>query len=141
MPPLDFRKAPRARNGVQDPTDPDDDAPPPQSPLAPADSVAGRSLVIVIAIMTFLAALSAGAALLVADASADWRKEVAREASVQIRPTPGRDLEADVRKAAALLAATPGVREALVYTKAESEALLAPGSDTASTSPNCRRRA
>jgi cell division transport system permease protein len=125
MLPLGFRKALRA-HGVQDPAGPCDDAPPPQSPLAPADSVAGRSLVIVIAIMTFLAALSAGAALLVADASADWRKEIAREASVQIRPTPGRDVEADVRKAAAILAATPGVREALVYTKAESEALLAP---------------
>jgi len=125
MPPLDFLKALRARIGVQDPTGRDDEAPP-QSPLAPADSVAGRSLVIVIAIMTFLAALSAGAALLVADASADWRKEVAREASVQIRPTPGRNLEADLRKAAEILEATPGVREALVYTKAESEALLAP---------------
>lgn len=113
-------------NRVSKPAEADDDAPPPQSPLAPADSVAGRSLVIVIAIMTFLAALAAGAALLVADASADWRKQIAREASVQIRAAPGRDLEADVRKAAEIVEAAPGVREARVYSKAESEALLAP---------------
>ena len=33
-----------------------------KTPLVPANSVAGRSLVMVIAIMTFLAALTAGAA-------------------------------------------------------------------------------
>jgi len=101
-------------------------APPRAAPLAPADSIAGRSLLIVIAIMTFLAALAAGAALLVADASNDWSNEVAREASVQIRAQPGRDLEADVRKAAQIVDATPGVRETRVFSKAESEALLAP---------------
>lgn len=97
-----------------------------QTPLVPTWSIAGRSLVIVIAIMTFLAALAAGAALLVADASVDWRREVAREASVQIRPMPGRDLEADVSRATAILVASEGVRDVRVYSKAESEALLAP---------------
>ncbi len=104
----------------------DEDTPPREQPLAPTDSVAGRSVVIVIAIMTFLAALAAGAALLVADASVDWRKDVSREASVQVRSLPGRDIDADVRAAAKIVEATPGVREARIYTKAESEALLAP---------------
>lgn len=99
---------------------------PAQSALVPADSVAGRSLVIVIAIMTFLAALAANAALLVADASVEWRGEVAREATVQVRPVTGRDIEADLDKAAALMRQTAGVRETQIYTKAESEALLAP---------------
>lgn len=96
------------------------------TPLVPTSSIAGRSLVIVIAIMTFLAALAAGAALLVADASVDWRREVAREASVQIRPMPGRDVETDVNRATSILVATEGVRDVRVYSKAESEALLAP---------------
>jgi cell division transport system permease protein len=102
------------------------DAPPPPKPLAPTDSVAGRSLVVVIAIMTFLAALAAGAALLVADASADWRKDVAREMSVQIKSMQGRVLEADVESAARVVGAAAGVKEVRIYTKAESEALLAP---------------
>lgn len=103
-----------------------EEAPPPQQPLAPTDSVAGRSLVIVIAITTFLAALAAGAALLVADASADWRKELAREITVQVRPVEGRDLEADVQAVTRTVQTASGVREARPYTKEESEALLAP---------------
>jgi cell division transport system permease protein len=102
------------------------DGPKVDTPLVPTASIAGRALVSVIAIMTFLAALAAGAALLVADASLDWRKDVAREASVQLRPLPGRDIEADVRRAAEILRATEGVREAQVYSREESEALLAP---------------
>jgi cell division transport system permease protein len=97
-----------------------------RSPLVPTDSVAGRSLVIVIAIMTFLAALAASAALLVAQASVEWRAEASSEASVQVRPTPGRDMDADLKAAADMLRETPGVRDAQIYTKAESEALLAP---------------
>jgi cell division transport system permease protein len=103
-----------------------DDAPAVETPLVPTASIAGRSLVSVISIMTFLAALAAGAALLVADASLDWRKEVAREASVQLRPLPGRDIDSDVRKAAEILRATEGVGEARVYSREESEALLSP---------------
>ncbi len=97
-----------------------------RSPLVPTDSVAGRSLVIVIAIMTFLAALAASAALLVSQASVEWRAEASSEASLQLRPTPGRDMEADLKTAAEILRNTPGVREAQIYTKAESEALLSP---------------
>ena len=65
---------------------------------------------------------------MVADASADWRKDVAREVSVQVRSTPGRDLEADVADAAEMARSTPGKEcDVRVYTKAEfSEALLAP---------------
>lgn len=102
------------------------EAPLAPTPLVPTSSIAGSSLVIVIAIMTFLAALAAGAALLVADASVDWRHEVAREISVQIRPLAGRDIEADVSKATAILVAAEGIRDVRVYSKAESEALLAP---------------
>jgi cell division transport system permease protein len=104
----------------------EEEAPALAAPLVPADSVAGRSLVIVIAIMTFLAALAAAAALLVAQASVEWRAEASSEASVQLRPTPGRDMEADLTRAAEILQKTPGVREAQIYTKAESEQLLAP---------------
>jgi cell division transport system permease protein len=95
-------------------------------PLVPAASIAGRALVTVISIMTFLAALTAGAAQLVAEASSGWRSSVAREVTIQIRPSPGRDIEADLGKAAALARATSGVADIRVYTKAESERLLEP---------------
>ncbi len=109
-------------------SDVDEDAEeiPAPSALVPADSVVGRSLVIVIAIMTFLAALAANVAILVADASVEWRSDVAREATVQVRPVPGRNVEADVKDAAEAMRRTPGVREARIYAKSESEALLTP---------------
>ncbi|MBI1868950.1 MAG: ABC transporter permease [Methylocystis sp.] len=102
------------------------DEAPGETPLVPTSSIAGRSLVTVIAIMTFLAALAADAALLVADASSDWSSEIAREASVQVRVVSGRDIEADVRKAAGVLVAAEGVADVRVYSKAQSDTLLAP---------------
>ncbi len=73
-------------------------------PLVPAASIAGRALVTVIAIMTFLASLAAGAAVLVAGTSRDWQGSVAREATVQVLPAPGRDVDADVARATAIAA-------------------------------------
>ncbi len=94
--------------------------------LVPAASIAGRALVTVVAIMTFLAALTAGAAILIADASSAWQSEVAREMTVQIRPAKGRDIDADAEKAADIARKAPGVALARPSTKAESEALLQP---------------
>lgn len=96
------------------------------APLVPADTTAGRALVIVIAIMTFLAALTAGAVVLLSDASAEWRGEAATEAAIQLRTVAGRDIETDLKTAADIAAGTAGVRETRIYSKAESEALLAP---------------
>jgi len=95
-------------------------------PLVPADSIAGRALVIVIAIMTFLACLTAGGAILVADAAQGWRSEVSRDVTIQIKPATGRDLDAEAAKAVAAAQGAPNVIEARAYTKQESEKLLEP---------------
>jgi cell division transport system permease protein len=95
-------------------------------PLVPASSIAGRALITVIAIMTYLAALAAGAAFLIAGASEGWRSSISREMTVQVRPAPGRDLEADAGKAAEIARSAPGVAEVRVFSKAESEHLLEP---------------
>ena len=95
-------------------------------PLVPADTIAGRALVTVIAIMTFLAALAAGFALLTAGAASDWQSDVAREMTIQVRPMEGRNLDAATREAAALAKAAPGVAGVDAYSKTESEKLLQP---------------
>src|SRR5262249_60106311 len=92
----------------------------------PGDSIAGRSLTAVVAIMTFLAAMATGAAMLVADAASDWQSEVAREVTIQVRPVAGRDLEADVNAAAAIARATAGVADIRVFSRQESAALVEP---------------
>lgn len=94
--------------------------------IVPKSSIAGRSLAAVVAIMTFLAALTAGTVMLVVGAASDWRSDIAREVTIQIRPTPGRDLEADVRKAVEITRATPGIADVRAYTKEESARLVQP---------------
>jgi cell division transport system permease protein len=76
--------------------------------------------------MTCLACLTAGAALLVADASQAWRSDVLREATIQVKPRPGDDVESFVAKAVAIAAKTPGVESARALSQAESEKLLEP---------------
>ena len=98
----------------------------PDMPLVPKTSIAGRALVTVIAIMTFLAALTAGAALLIANASDGWRESVSREITIQVRPAPGRDLEAEARKAGDIARAAQGIAEVRVFTQDESARLLEP---------------
>ena len=95
-------------------------------PLVPAASIAGRALVTVVAIMTFLAALTAGVAILIADASHDWQDDVSHEMTIQVRPTPGHDLDAETNAAAAIARKAQGIATVEPYSKAESEKLLQP---------------
>ena len=95
-------------------------------PLVPISSIAGRALVTVIAIMTFLGSLTAGSAVLIGSASRDWRHAVAREMTIQVRPITGRDIEGEVAKAAALARGAPGVESVAVFDRAEGERLLEP---------------
>jgi cell division transport system permease protein len=95
-------------------------------PLIPSHSIAGRALVVVIAIMTFLACLTAGGAILVAEAAQGWRADVSRDITIQIKPRPGDDADALVAAAADIAAHAPGVADVHAYSKPESEKLLAP---------------
>jgi cell division transport system permease protein len=102
------------------------DLPRASAPIVPADTVAGRALLAVIAIMTFLAALTFGAAVLMRSAANEWQSAVAREITIQIKPADGRDVEADVQRAAAIAKAFPGIAEVRPYSRAESARLLEP---------------
>src|SRR5690242_20153039 len=78
-----------------------------ETPIVPKRSIAGRALVAVVAIMTFLASLTTGAVMLVRASAAEWQSEVAREVTIQVRPQQGRDLDVDVRRAAEIARAYP----------------------------------
>ncbi len=94
--------------------------------IVPADSIAGRALVAVIAIMTFLAALTLGCVVLVRGAAGEWQAAVAREVTIQIRPAPGRDIETEIRKAVDIVSAAPGIAGVRPYSREESARLLEP---------------
>jgi cell division transport system permease protein len=97
-----------------------------RTPIVPRNSIAGRSLVAVVAIMTFLASMTTGAVVLVRTAASDWQAEVAREITIQVKPQTGRDIETEVRKAEDIARAAPSVAEVRSYTKEESSRLLEP---------------
>ena len=97
-----------------------------RAPIVPGNSISGRALVAVVAIMTFLASMTTGAVVLVRAAASDWQAEVAREITIQVRPQSGREIEAEVRKAADIARAAPSVAEVRPYTKEESNRLLEP---------------
>ena len=102
------------------------DFPRDETPIVPRNSIAGRALVAVVAIMTFLASLTTGAVMLILASAAEWQSDVAREMTIQVRPAPGRDLDAEVAKAVEIARAAPGITDVRPYTAAESARLLEP---------------
>ncbi len=97
-----------------------------ETPIVPRNSIAGRALIAVVAIMTFLASLTTGAVMLVLASAAEWQSDVAREMTIQIRPTSGRDLDAEVKQAVEIARTAPGIAAVRPYTAAESARLLEP---------------
>ena len=96
------------------------------TPLVPRNSISGRALVAVVAIMTFLVSLTTGAAILVTKAAGEWQSDIAREVTIQIMPASGRDLDASVNRAASIARAVAGIVEVRPYSKEESTKLLEP---------------
>jgi cell division transport system permease protein len=94
--------------------------------IVPRDSIAASALAAVVAIMTFLAAVTSGGVAMVIGSANEWQAEVAREMTIQIRPTPGHDIEAEIGRAQALALAAPGVIEARAFSREESDRLLEP---------------
>ena len=76
--------------------------------------------------MTYLASMTTGAVLLVRASAAEWQSDVSSELTIQLRPSPGRDIERDVRSVTEAVRAQPGILEVRPFSKAESARLLEP---------------
>jgi len=96
------------------------------SPIVPRASIAGRALVAVVAIMTFLASITTGAVLLVSASAAEWQSDVASEITIQVRPAAGRDLDRDSAAVVEAMRSQPGIVEVRPFTKEQSSKLLEP---------------
>ena len=94
--------------------------------IVPERSVSGRTLVLLIAIMTFLSGVTLGGVVLVQKSAIAWSSDVGREMTIQIRPVEGEVMESNLRTAVALAEATPGVAAARALTLEESQKLLEP---------------
>jgi cell division transport system permease protein len=96
------------------------------SPIVPRATIAGRALVAVVAIMTFLASITTGGVLLVQAAAAEWQSDISSEITLQVRPAVGRDLERDVRAVVEATRVSPGILDVRPYSDQESGKLLEP---------------
>jgi cell division transport system permease protein len=94
--------------------------------IVPEGSVASNSMIFVIAIMTFLSCLTLGAVTLVRDTAAIWQNQIAREATIQIKPAEGLDIDAALETARRMAASMAGVRNATVMDRAATARLLEP---------------
>ncbi|MDQ8730577.1 ABC transporter permease [Bradyrhizobium sp. LHD-71] len=96
------------------------------SPIVPRSTISGRALIVVVAIMTFLASITTGAVLLVRASAAEWQSDISSEMTIQVRPAQGRDLERDVRAVVEALRVTPGILDVRAFSDQESGRLLEP---------------
>lgn len=96
------------------------------APIVPERSVSGRTLVLLIAIMTFLSGVTLGGVVLVQKSAIAWSSDVGREVTIQIRPVAGEVMESNLRTAVSLAQATAGVASAHALTLEESQNLLKP---------------
>lgn len=99
---------------------------PRMAPIVPERSVAGRTLMFLIAIMTFLSGVTLGGVVLVQKSAIAWSSDVGREVTIQIKPMEGEVMESNLRLAVSLAEATPGVASARALTLEESQNLLKP---------------
>jgi cell division transport system permease protein len=97
-----------------------------ETAIVPRDSSAANALAAVVAIMAFLAAAASGGVAMMIGSAAEWQSEIAREMTIQVRPVTGRDIEADVARAAEIARTGPGIEDVRIYSRQESERLLEP---------------
>ncbi len=96
------------------------------APIVPERSVAGRTLLLLINIMSFLSAVTLGGVVLVQKSAIAWSADVGREVTIQIRPVEGEVMDSNLRTAVSLAQSTPGVASARALTIEESQQLLEP---------------
>ena len=96
------------------------------TPIVPRATVAGRALVAVVAIMTFLASLTVGTVMAVRGTAHTWRSDVSREVTIQIRAGDAAAVDAQVQMASDIASQTPGVAGTHVLTGEETSRLLEP---------------
>ncbi len=97
------------------------------SPIVPPRSVTGRSLMVVITIMAFLASLTTGVVYLVNQSASAWMQDMSSEVTVQVRPgeDPART-EEDLARIAAFLQNQIGIADVRVLSRRETNALVEP---------------
>ena len=94
--------------------------------IVPERSVASQTLMIVVAIMSFLTCLTFAMVTIVWQQATDWQADIAQEVTVQVRPVDGAAFEQEIRKAIKISEDTPGIANVQIVDDEWSERLLQP---------------
>lgn len=97
-----------------------------QAQIVPSASVAGHALTVVIAIMTFLACLTAGAVYMVNQSAQAWVNDIASEITVELDPANEADIEKKITLVSLFLAKQKGVTKVRPLSAEDSAKLLEP---------------
>jgi cell division transport system permease protein len=94
--------------------------------IVPSASIAGHALTVVIAIMTFLACLTAGAVYMVNRSANAWVNDITSEITVELDPINAPDIEKKMTLVALFLAKQKGVSRVKPLSAEDSAKLLEP---------------
>ena len=96
------------------------------NPIVPSANVAGRALLFVIAIMTFLACLTQGSTSLLRGSAQLWAAQVSAGATIQIKPTATENMDRALETAEAFALSVAGVEDARILDDEATADLLEP---------------
>jgi cell division transport system permease protein len=96
------------------------------SQIVPSASIAGNALTVVIAIMTFLACLTAGAVYMVNRSAQAWVNDITSEITVELDPVNTADIEQKMTLVSLFLAKQKGITQVKPLTADDSAKLLEP---------------
>ncbi|WP_275784655.1 cell division protein FtsX [Pararhizobium gei] len=98
----------------------------PMAPIVPPGNVSGHALMLVIAIMAFLACLTLGAVSMVRSTAQSWQSQISREITIQIKPDDTLDMEKALADARDLAMTFDGTTNGNIVDKAATARLLEP---------------
>jgi cell division transport system permease protein len=96
------------------------------SQIVPSASIAGNALTVVIAIMSFLACLTAGAVYMVNQSAQAWVNDITSEITVELDPINTADIEKKMTLVSLFLAKQKGITQVKPLTADDSAKLLEP---------------
>ncbi len=96
------------------------------SRIMPQSTTASRTLIMVMAVMCYLACLALGSVIVITNAVNTWTSDISSQITIQIKPVDGRRMENEIRQTLAILRETPGVKDAIVLSDEDTADLLEP---------------
>jgi len=94
--------------------------------IVPSASIAGNALTVVIAIMSFLACLTAGAVYMVNQSADAWVKDISSEITIELDPVNTADIEKKMTLVSLFVAKQAGITHVKPMTAQDSAKLLEP---------------